>query len=353
MQEQGIIVRRNGKLIMFLQVEAKDCAPSEEGFGVRRRIIRKLIIVMVVLCWAGSRPGEGTGPVQAAVHPAASQTVTVMSYNIHWGEGLDGRYDLDRIARVIEQVHPDIVGLQEVNVHWDDRSRFDDQVQWLARTLHMHAFFAPIYSKGTAPGKGIGVRPDAAGPFPQTGDPSPATGVAILTRYPILRAQNHAICRLSTIEKALFPAWYPGFADVVVQIGGVSVRVYNTHLDYRRNPYIRRLQVRDMLSIIDRQPEPAWQILLGDLNAEPNAPELAPLWKRFSNPRESDPNLKTYPADVPSRRIDYVLVSPGLEVKKVWIPETTASDHRPVAAVVSVGTRSNPVKGHAGSRVPG
>jgi len=40
--------------------------------------------------------------------------LTVMSYNIHRGVGLDRRRDLDRIAEVIAETAPDVVGLQEV-----------------------------------------------------------------------------------------------------------------------------------------------------------------------------------------------------------------------------------------------
>ena len=38
-----------------------------------------------------------------------------MSYNIHHGEGIDGKLDLERIAKLIVDVKADIVGLQEVD----------------------------------------------------------------------------------------------------------------------------------------------------------------------------------------------------------------------------------------------
>ena len=40
--------------------------------------------------------------------------LVIASYNIHRGVGLDRRRDLDRIAAVIEEMRPDVVGLQEV-----------------------------------------------------------------------------------------------------------------------------------------------------------------------------------------------------------------------------------------------
>ena len=44
----------------------------------------------------------------------AVQSLRVMSYNIHHGEGTDGEFDLQRIADVINARRPDLVALQEV-----------------------------------------------------------------------------------------------------------------------------------------------------------------------------------------------------------------------------------------------
>ena len=41
--------------------------------------------------------------------------ITVLSYNVHHGEGEDGRLDLERIAGIINDVSPDYVALQEVD----------------------------------------------------------------------------------------------------------------------------------------------------------------------------------------------------------------------------------------------
>ncbi len=38
------------------------------------------------------------------------------SYNIHRAVGTDGRQDIDRIAAVIEEIAPDLIGLQEVEL---------------------------------------------------------------------------------------------------------------------------------------------------------------------------------------------------------------------------------------------
>ena len=44
----------------------------------------------------------------------SGSTLKVMTYNTHHGVGTDGRYDLNRIATVIANQHPDVVSLNEV-----------------------------------------------------------------------------------------------------------------------------------------------------------------------------------------------------------------------------------------------
>ena len=39
----------------------------------------------------------------------------MLTYNIHHGEGTDGRFDLSRLAGVVTSMHPDLVALQEVD----------------------------------------------------------------------------------------------------------------------------------------------------------------------------------------------------------------------------------------------
>jgi endonuclease/exonuclease/phosphatase family metal-dependent hydrolase len=75
-------------------------------------------------------------------------------------------------------------------------------------------------------------------------------------------------------------------------------------------------------------------VLLGDFNAEPAAPELSPLWTKLDDAGDAGP---TYPADLPAKRIDYVTVSRGTPVTHTEVIDSTASDHRPVLAELSVG----------------
>lgn len=65
-------------------------------------------------------------------------STTVMSYNIHHGVGIDGQLSLQRIADVIRDSGAEIVGLQEVDRHYGERSDFKDQAKELADLLGYH-----------------------------------------------------------------------------------------------------------------------------------------------------------------------------------------------------------------------
>ena len=273
--------------------------------------MRRLALGLVLLCGLLVATGGPAG----AVPPAVS--VTVLSFNMHTGIGADGVLDLGRTAAAIRDSGADIVGLQEVDVHWAARSDFRDQARDLADALDMRVFFAPIYDLPPA----------------TDGAPRRRYGVAILSRHPVRHTENHWITRLSTQDQNPAPAPAPGFAEAVVLVRGVPVHVYSTHLDYRPDPAVRELQVADTLEILGQDGPRANQVLLGDFNAEPSAPELGPLWTAVVDAGDAGP---TYPADAPAKRIDYVAVSPGIHVTHTEVLDTPASDHRPVLAELSI-----------------
>jgi endonuclease/exonuclease/phosphatase family metal-dependent hydrolase len=231
-----------------------------------------------------------------------------MTYNIQYGGG-----NLDGIAATIRGAAADLVALQEVDVHWSTRSGFVDQAAALAAQLGMQVRFAPIYQ---LPGD------NASAPLREF-------GVALLSRHPIVAFTNHSITRLSTQSEGTAPAPAPGLLEATVDVRGTNVRVFNTHLDYRPDPSVRRQQVTEMLAIIGDAASPT--LLFGDMNAGPTAPELQPLFERLHDSWTSAPDAGlTYPSTVPAKRIDFVLASRHFRVQAARVPDSQASDHRPV-----------------------
>jgi endonuclease/exonuclease/phosphatase family metal-dependent hydrolase len=76
-------------------------------------------------------------------------------------------------------------------------------------------------------------------------------------------------------------------------------------------------------------------VIGADLNEGPSNPAARWVEGRFFDgfAGAGAGNGATFPAHSPTARIDYVFVSDGVAVERVWVPDiATASDHRPVAA---------------------
>jgi len=74
-------------------------------FILRTAIVASLLVARLVF------PGGDTLSNAAERFP-----LRVLCYNIHYGQGTDGRYDLERLATVINKAKPELVALQEVDV---------------------------------------------------------------------------------------------------------------------------------------------------------------------------------------------------------------------------------------------
>ena len=95
-------------------------------------------------------------------------------------------------------------------------------------------------------------------------------------------------------------------------------------------------QIPVLMDFWDQQPQ---TLLMGDLNSEPDGPEMA-------LPREAgmvdtwsevgQGEGLSWPADDPFQRIDWIWHSPDLRPLSAETLNSQASDHRPVVAVFSV-----------------
>src|SRR5690606_24189129 len=246
------------------------------------------------------------------------ETIRVMTFNIHHGEDLEGELSLDRIADLIARHDVDIVALQEVDSHWAERSAFADQPRELAERLGLDVFFAPIYDRDPEPPR----------------EERRRYGLAVLSRLPILSKSNLELAR-PTIEDDVMRL--PGCPAVTLDAGAPPPPARNPQLAYRADPALRRTQIAETLEVVEDVDGPT--SLLGDLNARPDAAELEPLFARLNDAWEmaGDGDGFTFPADAPDRRIDYILVSGDIRVDSITVVPSTASDHRPVIAVLSIG----------------
>ena len=101
----------------------------------------------------------------------------LLSYNIQYGFGQDGRYDLTRAAALIARA--DIAAVQEVDRHWS-RTNHDDQPARLTALCPDHfTAFAPGF--------------DMAAPTALDRNRRRQFGLMILSRWPILWTRTHLL----------------------------------------------------------------------------------------------------------------------------------------------------------------
>ncbi len=258
--------------------------------------------------------------VLAAAWPALAADDTepirlrILSYNIHHGEGLDGKLDLERIAGIIRAADPDLVALQEVDRN-TTRSGQVDQPAELGRLTGMQVAFG-------------GNIPYAGGEY----------GNAVLSRWTIKRQQNHSLPSLGPGERR-------GILEVEVDLDENRPLVFfATHLDHRPEDRERLASAEAINRRVTESNIPL-AILAGDLNAVPDSPTLAifkTAWMMpTKNPTANDEPLLTSPAARPRRQIDYILLRPRQSWKLIEVrvlDEPVASDHRPLLATVELLT---------------
>jgi endonuclease/exonuclease/phosphatase family metal-dependent hydrolase len=248
---------------------------------------------------ACSGPKAFTGPQQADIN--------VLCYNIHHANppSTKDKIDIPAIAKVIADSKPDIVALQEVDVHTDRSGKTLHQAEELARLSGMKSFFA----KGIDYGGG-------------------EYGVAILSRYPILETNRYPLTTVAGTngEPRVL-------ATALLQLpGNRKVLMACTHLDAQRGDTNRQVQIREVMDILSKQPYPV--IVAGDLNAPENSSVINTLDQHFS--RSCTDCGFTIPVENPRRCIDFVAFTPGKfeTVSHTVIQEKYASDHLPVNAVL-------------------
>lgn len=269
---------------------------------------------------------------------AASAPIKVLSYNIHHGEGTDGRFDLPGIAALIRAAGADIVGLQEVDQK-TTRSMMIDQGAELARLLGYHMAYATHF-------------PYKGGNY----------GVALLSRYPIVSHKAYPLPTAPGVEaKSMLQA--------TVDVNGSLIDVFVVHLEVS-NTTIRQAQAEAAAAIAARSPHPA--LLMGDFNALPESLVMVPfryimldtyVSARFLSPaslmEKDDPMQRTYsgggatwPANAPKNRADLIWASPhwrpvqGIPLRTI---ASVRSDHTAVLATLELAPAEQTAPGQSAS----
>lgn len=243
-------------------------------------------------------------------------TVKLMTYNIHHGRGLDGKYDLARIADVIRGISPDVVALQEIEQHrW--RTGGDDQPALLAEQLGMYYAFARI-------------RTDC---LPDNNHKA-AYGNAILSRYPIVAEEQFCLRYSDTVEPR-------GCLHATLDVEGRPLHVFCVHLGLRfreRHFQVERLLSEEVVNSPKFGKGP--KVLLGDFNNWWPVKSAKLVDQYFSNACIVSGRRRhgTFNRVFDVLCLDYIFASRDLQVLNFEVVRDglarVASDHRPVVCTV-------------------
>ena len=263
--------------------------------------------------WHAASAALALGILLACVRPVPStgpRDVRVLVYNIHAGKDAAGIDNLQRVADLVRATRADVVLLQEVD-RGTRRSGNVDQPSVLAqRTGFSVAFGKTLDYDG--------------GEY----------GIAILSRWPIA---EQALVRLPVEppQQRSGGSYEPRGAQRVRLTDPERISVVNTHLDASRDDHFRRQEIRTVLAVArDAQ---AGVLVGGDFNSTPESEVQADV--RQAGVRDvwllcGRGDGFTYPANVPTKRIDYLYLTGTGTCSRAEVLDSQASDHRPLLVTV-------------------
>ena len=282
----------------------------------------------------------------------------IVSYNIQYGIGLDGKYDVGRIADAVRGA--DVIALQEVTRN-NPRNGGRDMVAEISEALP--DCFAAYGSNFEV---NIGSRLENGRAI----STSFQLGNMVLSKTPIHLSRNLLLPRSRSLETMNFQR---GALEALIETPLGFIRFYSTHLDHR-SPVERQGQIRFLrqrllnyalegggLSGIPEiglpdLPYPEAFIVMGDFNMLPGSPEYVELAGRpdheFGMPLTADlavdvaqrlaiADLVTWvdpdrPDDKSRHKcIDYIFTSASLakSLQRLWSDrKAVGSDHLPLWA---------------------
>ena len=223
----------------------------------------------------------------------------IMTFNTqHCRNYLEDKIDYEIMAKAIRDVGADIVGLNEMRGS-GDAADYDDQTGKLSQLTGLsHSFFAPaIYVKGSNP-----------------------YGNSFLSAIPI-RSKEKIMIPDPEAKKGTESYETRCILKVVLE-NGLSVLV--TH--FGLNDDEQQNAVETVVEHLEKEK----CVLMGDFNVKPDNKLLDPIRERMKDTADLfGKTLFSFPSDKPNRKIDYIFVSPDIEIVSADIPAIVASDHRP------------------------
>lgn len=266
-----------------------------------KKVSRVLVINAILLSIVFSSVAQTNQKVDS------SRIVKVLTFNIFHGEKYYRDRDkpfennLDAVAKVVNELKPDFVAMQEVDFK-TNRARGLD----LMTELGIRTGMAPLFGRAMKYDGG-------------------EYGEGILSRHSFVKTQNYPL----TASEGKEPR--AAICALVELPCGEVVRMVGTHLDHTSNTE-RLDQAKQLNQWFGNDDIPSF--MAGDLNARPESETMQTLFEKWT---QSDPtNTPTIPAIDPKHKIDYILYRPAQRwrvIESRVIEDKVASDHNPVLSI--------------------
>jgi endonuclease/exonuclease/phosphatase family metal-dependent hydrolase len=283
----------------------------------------------------------------------------LLSWNIQWGRGMDGRVDLGRIAAEIRAMGAfDVICLQEVAVNFPGLAGSQGEDGMAVLAAHLPEY-TPVYAPATDLPDGRGGRR--------------LFGNALFARLPVGQVWRHLLPWPADPTR---PSMQRVLLEAVIDAPFGPVRVMTTHLEYYSQTQrlaqidaIRRLHEEACAHAASPRlgkgeeggsfevlPRPAAALLCGDMNFpahagervcllapfEPGTPAFVDAWEVLHGTALHAPTVGIHPVDFVDRPecYDFWFLTEDLapRLRDHGVNDTTeASDHQPVWVELDAG----------------
>jgi endonuclease/exonuclease/phosphatase family metal-dependent hydrolase len=243
-----------------------------------------------------------------------------MLYNIRYAAGIGKQFHfpipysgyfkstdrkLEEIGNYIEAVHPDVVGLVEVD-NGSYRSGKKCQAGAIAQKLEHNHVFRNKYRVGS-----------------------------VISKMPLTHNQGNAFLTNREIRDTRFHDLNNGVKRLVIELELDDVTMFLVHLSVKYRS--RQKQLRDLSTIVASSAKPV--IVAGDFNVFGGPGELRDFMAATGLLNADVEGLPSHPSRAPKRHLDHILHSPQIKVASICAPRVTFSDHLPLVCDFTVEPR--------------
>ncbi len=246
---------------------------------------------------------------QRSAEPVMS--MRLLLYNIRYAAGIGRQFhlpvpysgylkntngNLKKIVDFIRPIHPDIIGLIEVDAG-SFRSGKSNQAKAIARELKYSHVYQSKYSNKS-----------------------------VAQKVPVLNKQGNAILTNREILSQKFHYFRNGIKRLVIEIELENFSIFLVHLSIKFRH--RQYQLQDLHALLKDVNKPV--IVAGDFNVLWGDRELQ-LFLAATNLQNANSNGQpSHPSRAPRRQLDYIFHSPEIRVTHFKIPRVKFSDHAPL-----------------------